>query len=119
MPVGVDTESLPAVHPGSARPPALIQLATPNGAVLLFQVCHVTGLDLPPTHPRSGWPKQLIKLFSDSAIPKAGVAVKGDFRALRKWEGFASVHPHIQGLAQLEDISSKRNVTLHTLSACV
>ena len=115
QPLGMDTETLPCVIPGGqVRPPALLQLAAPSGAVLLFQCCHTSGTHLPASDSSSAWPQQLVDVFSDASIPKAGVAVNGDAACLRKWGGLTWVD--FQGLVQLEDIGLKQQGGLKALA---
>ena len=115
QPLGMDTETLPCVIPGGqVRPPALLQLAAPSGAVLLFQCCHTLGTHLPASDSGSAWPQQLVDVFSDASIPKAGVAVNGDAACLRKWGGLTWVD--FQSLVQLEDIGLKQQGSLKALA---
>jgi len=63
QPLGMDTETLPCVIPGGQlRPPALLQLAAPSGAVLHFQCCHTSGTHLPASDSNSAWPQQLVQV---------------------------------------------------------
>ncbi len=72
---GFDTETRPSFKKGIKNNISLIQLATPEDA-FLFRVNH------------TGIPDFLIRIFENSNIKKAGVAIKDDISALRKIKSF-------------------------------
>lgn len=69
--VGFDTETRPSFKRGQFFKVALLQLAIP-GKVFLIRI-HQTGL-----------PKEIISVFENSSIIKAGVAIHDDIKALQK-----------------------------------
>ena len=68
--LGFDTETRAAFRVGEHYPPALVQLAG-RGAVYLFRL-----------RPMGG-PGELVRLFSDPGVVKAGVALERDLKELQ------------------------------------
>jgi len=75
--VGFDTETRPSFKRGQVFKVALLQLALPH-KVFLFRM-HQTGL-----------PQEIVSIFQNSEIIKAGVAIRDDIKALQKVSRF---HP--------------------------
>jgi len=69
--VGFDTETRPSFKRGQIFKVALLQLALPDKAFLIR--VHQTGL-----------PKEIISIFENTQIIKAGVAIHDDIKALQK-----------------------------------
>ena len=76
--LGFDTETRPSFKRGQSYKVALLQLAIPN-KVFLFRI-HQTGL-----------PQEIISLFENTDIIKAGVAIHDDIKALQKINKFQPV----------------------------
>jgi ribonuclease D len=76
--VGFDTETRPSFKRGQSYKVALLQLAIPN-KVFLIRI-HQTGL-----------PKEVISIFENPDIIKAGVAIHDDIKALQKISKFQPV----------------------------
>lgn len=76
--LGFDTETRPSFKRGQSYKVALLQLAVPN-KVFLFRI-HQTGL-----------PDEIISLFENPDIIKAGVAIHDDIKALQKINKFQPV----------------------------
>ena len=76
--LGFDTETRPSFKRGQTYKVALLQLAIPN-KVFLFRI-HQTGL-----------PHEIISLFENPDIIKAGVAIHDDIKALQKINKFQPV----------------------------
>ena len=73
--VGFDTETRPSFKRGQVFKVALLQLAIPH-RVFLFRV-HQTGL-----------PGEIVSIFQNTEIIKAGVAIRDDIKALQKINRF-------------------------------
>ena len=69
--LGFDTETRPSFSKGESYPVALLQLATPDCAYI-FRLS------------KMALPRELISLFSNPDIIKAGVAIRDDLKALQK-----------------------------------
>lgn len=69
--LGFDTETRPSFSKGESYPVALLQLATPDCAYIF----RLSKMAMPP---------ELINLFSNPNIIKAGVAIRDDLKALQK-----------------------------------
>jgi len=76
--VGFDTETRPSFKRGQTYKVALLQLAIP-GKVFLIRI-HQTGL-----------PDEIVSLFEDPNIIKAGVAIHDDIKALQKINKFQPI----------------------------
>ncbi len=76
--VGFDTETRPSFKRGQSYKVALLQLAIPN-KVFLIRI-HQTGL-----------PQELVSIFENSDIIKAGVAIHDDIKALQKINKFQPI----------------------------
>jgi ribonuclease D len=76
--VGFDTETRPSFKRGQSYKVALLQLAIPN-KVFLFRI-HQTGV-----------PAEIVSLFENPDIIKAGVAIHDDIKALQKINKFQPV----------------------------
>lgn len=74
--VGFDTETRPSFKRGQIYKVALLQLAVPNRVFLIR--LHHTGL-----------PEQIVSIFENPAIVKAGVAIHDDIKSLQKLTKFA------------------------------
>lgn len=73
--LGFDTEKRPSFRKGEVYQPSLLQLASAD-AVFIFQI-KLTGL-----------PSELLKLLSQEAAVKAGVAVSRDIQELQEVKAF-------------------------------
>ncbi len=73
--VGFDTETRPSFKRGQIFKVALLQLAVPNKVFLVR--LHQTGL-----------PKEIISIFENTDIIKAGVAIHDDIKSLQKLHNF-------------------------------
>ncbi|MDH4090822.1 MAG: 3'-5' exonuclease domain-containing protein 2 [Cyclobacteriaceae bacterium] len=73
--VGFDTETRPSFKRGQIYNVALLQLAIPNKVFLIRM--HQTGL-----------PEEIISIFQNDDIIKAGVAIRDDIKALQKINRF-------------------------------
>lgn len=69
--VGFDTETRPSFKRGQSYKVALLQLALPDKVFLIRM--HQTGL-----------PKEIISVFENTSIVKAGVAIHDDIKGLQK-----------------------------------
>lgn len=101
---GFDTETKPIYKKGQTRRVALLQLATEEKA-FLFKVLKI------------GLPDELISIFSNPVIIKAGVAIRDDIRGLQKMAPFKP-----EGFVELQDTASAKgiqNLSLKKLSAIV
>ncbi|MEW6757147.1 MAG: 3'-5' exonuclease [Acidobacteriota bacterium] len=87
--LGFDTETRPSFRRGVAYPPALIQLACADFAVL-FQLGRI------------GFPEGLKALLADASVLKAGVAVGRDVQDL---QAFSYFHPG--GFVELGDMAER------------
>ncbi|MEJ7643835.1 MAG: 3'-5' exonuclease [Chryseolinea sp.] len=76
--VGFDTETRPSFKRGQTYKVALLQLAIP-GKVFLIKI-HQTGL-----------PEEIVSLFENPDIIKAGVAIHDDIKALQKINKFQPI----------------------------
>lgn len=76
--VGFDTETRPSFKRGQTYQVALLQLAIP-GKVFLIRI-HATGL-----------PEEMVSLFENPDIIKAGVAIHDDIKALQKINKFQPI----------------------------
>ena len=74
--VGFDTETRPSFKRGQVYKVALLQLAIPNKVFLIR--LHHTGL-----------PNEIISIFENPGIVKAGVAIHDDIKSLQKLSRFA------------------------------
>lgn len=102
--LGFDTETKPIFKKGETRRVALLQLATEEKA-FLFKVLKI------------GLPDELIGIFSNPGIIKAGVAIRDDIRGLQKMAPFKP-----EGFIELQDTASAagiQNLSLKKLSAIV
>ncbi len=102
--LGFDTETKPIFKKGETRRVALLQLATEEKA-FLFKVLKI------------GLPDELISIFSNPNIIKAGVAIRDDIRGLQKMAPF-----NPEGFVELQDTASAagiQNLSLKKLSAIV
>jgi ribonuclease D len=75
--VGFDTETRPSFKRGQVNKVALLQLALPS-KVFLIRV------------QQTGLPEELVSVFENERIVKAGVAIRDDIKALQKVSRF---HP--------------------------
>lgn len=73
--LGFDTETRPSFRKGQVYSVALIQLATPEKVFLVRT--HHTGLS-----------EELIQIFENPEIIKAGVAIRDDIKGLQKFKDF-------------------------------
>jgi len=76
--VGFDTETRPSFKRGQVYKVALLQLAIPNKVFLIRM--HETGL-----------PEEIVSIFQNPDIIKAGVAIHDDIKALQKINKFQPV----------------------------
>ena len=76
--VGFDTETRPSFKRGQSYKVALLQLAIPNKVFLIR--LHQTGL-----------PEEIVSIFENTEIIKAGVAIHDDIKALQKINKFQPV----------------------------
>lgn len=76
--VGFDTETRPSFKRGQSYKVALLQLAIP-GKVFLIRL-HQTGL-----------PEEIVSVFENTNIIKAGVAIHDDIKALQKLNRFQPI----------------------------
>lgn len=76
--VGFDTETRPSFKRGQSYKVALLQLAIPNKVFLIRM--HQTGL-----------PDEIVSIFENTEIIKAGVAIHDDIKALQKINKFQPV----------------------------
>jgi ribonuclease D len=76
--VGFDTETRPSFKRGQTYKVALLQLAIP-GKVFLIRL-HQTGL-----------PEEIVSIFENTKIIKAGVAIHDDIKALQKLNRFQPI----------------------------
>lgn len=83
--LGFDTETRPSFKKGRNNPVALLQLSTPDHALLI----RLNKMTLSP---------ELIDLLSNPAIHKIGVAIRDDVKALTDLEAFKP-----QGFIELQD----------------
>lgn len=102
--LGFDTETRPAFKKGQKYSPALLQFAT-DTAVYLFQI------------KKTGLPKELLAVFENEQIYKAGVATTYDIQELQNITLFKA-----NGFIDLGKMSHKlklQNHGLRTLSAAL
>lgn len=102
--LGFDTETRPSFYKGQKYPPALLQLAT-DTTVYLFQI------------KKTGLPEELLSVFENKQIRKAGVATTYDIQELQNITQFKA-----NGFIDLGKMSHKlklQNHGLRTLSAAL
>ena len=95
--LGFDTETRPVFRKGKSYPPCLIQLAA-SDKVYIFQLRHVP-LD-----------ENLIQIFSNPNIIKAGIAVHDDIRDLKKIYDFQP-----KGMLDLSQVARHNKLETHGL----
>ena len=95
--LGFDTETRPVFSKGKSYPPSLIQLAASN-KVYIFQLRHVP-LD-----------ENLVQIFSNPNIIKAGIAVHDDIRELKKIFAFQPA-----GMLDLSQVARHNKLETHGL----
>jgi ribonuclease D len=87
--VGFDTETRPSFKKGQFYKVALLQLATPNKVFLIRM--HHTGLT-----------DEIVSIFENPNIIKAGVAIRDDIKALQKLKRF-----HPEGFVDLATVAKE------------
>jgi len=90
--IGFDTETKPSFRKGEVYQVSLLQLATPDHA-LLFRLHSLTDFSL------------LKEFFEDESIKKIGVAIRDDIRALQKTFPFEP-----RGFVELSDMAKDHNL---------
>lgn len=90
--IGFDTETKPSFRKGEVYLVSLLQLATPDYA-LLFRLHSLTDFSL------------LKEFFEDESIKKIGVAIRDDIRTLQKTFSFEP-----QGFVELSEMAKAHNL---------
>ncbi len=90
--IGFDTETKPSFKKGQSNNVALLQLATPELALIIR---------IAPT----GIPKLLVQVFQDPRVLKVGAAIHDDIKALQKIKPFTP-----QGFIDLQNFASEKGI---------
>ena len=95
--IGFDTETKPSFRKGRVHKLALLQLAIPE-EVFIFRL------------QRTGIPAELVNLFENENIIKAGVAIRDDLKKLRELAKFKPA-----GFLELQEYSNYFNIEGNSL----
>lgn len=90
--LGFDTEAKPVFKKGGYNPVSLIQLATEDEVFLIRNLM-------------CGFPADLVRIFENSAIVKAGAAIHDDIKDLNKLRRFTS-----EGFEDISTIAKQNGV---------